>query len=445
MRLGLIGSTGHWHTYAPALEQVAGLTLAAVAPAGPEETVGAVRPRPRPDGRYASPRRRPEDAGDRAAGRGAGLRPQRPDPGSGHASPWSDGLPVMTEKPMAMDLPTLEGLFRTAQKTGAALVPMHTMRGVAELAAVRQAVRAGEIGDPVLSFSQKTYKWGKTRPDFYRSRKTFPGLAPWVGIHAFDWLHWILGDVFTEVMGREGTTAQAGFPGLRQSGRFRADDAQRRRGLGHARLPAPGGRAHARGRTPADRRCSRGHRDRADRTQGHAGDRRQTAPHAPHRNGRSTSSRSSRARCAANRRPRSRCTKPAASRRSPSRRSRPPIPGRLSHSAILPMAADERRDDDDPGGPSRPRRVRVGGIQDVAYGLTSMVGCRRWNRDESFHVDGVELSIMGHDRPGWRFRISALMLLVIIVALALTPVNDHDDHDRRSPRPRERIGPMPGG
>ncbi|MGN0138842.1 MAG: hypothetical protein ACI381_09580, partial [Candidatus Methanomethylophilaceae archaeon] len=46
------------------------------------------------------------------------------------------GLPVMTEKPMAMDLPTLEGLFQAARKTGAALVPMHTMRGVAELAAV---------------------------------------------------------------------------------------------------------------------------------------------------------------------------------------------------------------------------------------------------------------------------------------------------------------------
>jgi predicted dehydrogenase len=80
------------------------------------------------------------------------------------------------------------------------------------LAAVRQAVRAHEIGDPLLSFSQKTYKWGQDRPDFYRSRRTFPGLAPWVGIHAFDWLHWILGDVFTEVLGREGTTARPDYP-----------------------------------------------------------------------------------------------------------------------------------------------------------------------------------------------------------------------------------------
>jgi hypothetical protein len=88
---------------------------------------------------------------------------------------------------------------------------------------------------------------------------------------------------------------------------------------------------------------------------------------------------------------------------------------------------------------------RVGGIQDVAYGSTSVVRCQRWNRDESFHGNGVELAIMGHDRPCWRFRISVLMLLVVIVALAPTLVTDHDDRDRRSPRPRGRIGPMPGG
>jgi predicted dehydrogenase len=211
MRLGLIGSTGHWHTYAPALEHVAGLTLVAVAPAGPEETTGAFDHAP---GLTAGTRRY-EDARKM-------LDTERLDVvqvcGRNDRIPsWARialgrGLPVMAEKPMAMDLSTLEELFRTARKTKAALVPMHTMRGVAELAAVRQAVGAGEVGDPVLSFSQKTYKWGKSRPDFYRSRKTFPGLAPWVGIHVFDWLHWILGDEFTEVMGREGTTARPDFP-----------------------------------------------------------------------------------------------------------------------------------------------------------------------------------------------------------------------------------------
>jgi predicted dehydrogenase len=211
MRLGLIGSTGHWHTYAPALEHVDGLTLVAVAPAGPEETNGAFDHAPG----LTAETKRYDDARKL-------LDTERLDVvqicGRNDRIPvWARlalerGLPVMAEKPIAMDLPTLEGLFRAAVKTKAALVPMHTMRGVAELAAVRQAVRAGEIGDPVLSFSQKTYKWGKSRPDFYRDRKTFPGLAPWVGIHAFDWLHWILGDVFTEVIGREGTTARPDYP-----------------------------------------------------------------------------------------------------------------------------------------------------------------------------------------------------------------------------------------
>ena len=55
MRLGLIGSTGHWHTYAPALEQVAGLTLAGGRPRRPGGDGRRIRPRPRPDRRYAPP------------------------------------------------------------------------------------------------------------------------------------------------------------------------------------------------------------------------------------------------------------------------------------------------------------------------------------------------------------------------------------------------------
>ncbi len=210
MRLGLIGSTGHWQTYAPAVERVRDLTLVAVAAAGPEETTGAFDHAPG----LTVDTHRYDDAQKM-------LDRERLDVvqvccRNDRIPVWTRiclerGLPVMAEKPMAMDLPTLEGLFRAAQKSKAALVPMHTMRIVPALAAVRQSVRAGQIGDPLMSFSQKTYKWGKTRPNHYRSRETFPGLAPWVGIHAFDWLHWILGDVFTEVQGREGTIAHPDY------------------------------------------------------------------------------------------------------------------------------------------------------------------------------------------------------------------------------------------
>jgi predicted dehydrogenase len=211
MRLGLIGSTGHWKTYAPALKNVPGLTLAAVAPAGPEETTGAFDHAPglSLDTRRYDDARKLLDAERLDVVQVCGRNDRIP---AWARACLERGLPVMAEKPLAMDLPTLEGLFRAAQENMAALVPMHTMRGVAELAAIRQAVRDGAIGDPLLGFSQKTYKWGKARPDFYRSRATFPGLAPWVGIHAFDWLHWILGDVFTEVRGREGTSAHPDYP-----------------------------------------------------------------------------------------------------------------------------------------------------------------------------------------------------------------------------------------
>ncbi len=211
MRLGLIGSTGHWQTYAPALKRVPDLSLVAVAAAGPEETTGAFDHAPG----LTVDTRRYDDA--RKMLDEEHLDVVQVSCRSDRIPAWvrpclERGLPVMAEKPLAMDLPTLEGLFQAAKKTGAALVPMHTMRGVPELAAIQMAVHAGDIGDPMMSFSQKSYKWGKARPNSFRSRETFPGVAPYIGIHAFDWLHWILGDVFAEVQGREGSTARPDFP-----------------------------------------------------------------------------------------------------------------------------------------------------------------------------------------------------------------------------------------
>jgi predicted dehydrogenase len=219
MRLGLIGSTGHWQTYASALKHVPELTLAAVATAGPEEAIGSFDHAPG----LTMHTKRFDDARKM-------LATERLDVvqvcGRADRIPqWSRiclerGLPVMAEKPLAMDLPTLDGLFELARKSKLALVPMHTMRGDPALAAIRRAVRGGEIGEPLLSFSQKSYKWGKDRSDAYRDRKTFAGIAPWVGIHAFDWLHAILGDVFISVQGCEGATARPDYPACASQAAF---------------------------------------------------------------------------------------------------------------------------------------------------------------------------------------------------------------------------------
>jgi hypothetical protein len=45
-----------------------------------------------------------------------------------------------------------------------------------------------------------------------------------------------------------------------------------------------------------------------------------------------------------------------------------------------------------------------------------MVGCPRWNRDESIHGNGVEVSSTGHDRPRRRTGIRTLRLVDFILA-----------------------------
>src|SRR5271166_5376321 len=127
LRLGMIGSTGHWHTYAAALANVPGLTLVAVAASGPEETTGAFDHAPglTVDTRRYDDARKMLDIEHLDVVQVACRNDRIPT--------WTHdclerGLPVMAEKPLAMDLAGLERLFRTAQKTKAAVVPMHTMR-----------------------------------------------------------------------------------------------------------------------------------------------------------------------------------------------------------------------------------------------------------------------------------------------------------------------------
>ena len=94
----------------------------------------------------------------------------------------------------------------------------------------------------------------------------------------------------------------------------------------------------------------------------------------------------------------------------------------LIHAAVAPDSVPARLDccalrSDDTDARREPRRCfgrshrSVRGIQGVAYGLTTMVRWQRWNSDESIHVSGVEVSIMGHDRPRWRSRFSTPMSL----------------------------------
>ncbi len=123
------------------------------------------------------------------------------------------GIAVMTEKPLAMDLATLSHLYAVAREAKVPLAALHGYRRMKWFEAVRDAVHAGLIGEPLGSFSQISYRWGARRADHFRQRETFPGIVPFVGVHVIDWLVWSLGDVFTEVTGWETAAAHPDYPG----------------------------------------------------------------------------------------------------------------------------------------------------------------------------------------------------------------------------------------
>jgi predicted dehydrogenase len=209
MRFALIGYTGHWTTYRPVLAAFPEAVLAAVAPATAEETVGGFDHAPGFGGetrRYETPEQLLDS--ERLDFVQVCCRPDRTAPLA--LACLRRGLPVVAEKPLAMDPETLAALWAAAEKVP--IVPMHTQRSEPWLAAAKQAVASGAVGRPLASYHQKSYKWGRTRPDWYRSRRTFPGLAPYAGIHAFDWLVWLLGGEWEEVSGWESAAARPDFP-----------------------------------------------------------------------------------------------------------------------------------------------------------------------------------------------------------------------------------------
>ena len=143
------------------------------------------------------------------------------------------GIPFATEKPMAFNLDELAELWEACGGRGSReapspltplppgergtgdsvllVYPIQGMLGEPAFTPAHDAVKAGRIGTPLASYHQKSYRWG-SRPESYKDRGSFPGLTPWVGIHALAWMHWILGDSFTEVTGWEGMQARPAYP-----------------------------------------------------------------------------------------------------------------------------------------------------------------------------------------------------------------------------------------
>jgi len=64
---------------------------------------------------------------------------------------------------------------------------------------MREAVKQGLIGEVTQGGGQKSYRLGE-RPAWQKTRETFSGIIPFIGIHIMDLCRWATGREFAEVM-----------------------------------------------------------------------------------------------------------------------------------------------------------------------------------------------------------------------------------------------------
>lgn len=105
------------------------------------------------------------------------------------------GIHVLAEKPLAMTLDELAQVRQAVADTGIHLSMLLTMRFEPAYLTMRRMIREGAIGEVCLATMQKSYRLGD-RPQWQRSRKTFSGIIPFIGIHALDLIRWTTGREF---------------------------------------------------------------------------------------------------------------------------------------------------------------------------------------------------------------------------------------------------------
>lgn len=102
------------------------------------------------------------------------------------------GLPVLCEKPCGLDTAQAQACAAAADRAGVLLQVAYWRRFVPELAALRQRIRAGELGR-ILAVN--CYQWDETPPGA-GFRGASGGIFADMGVHEFDQVRWLTGQEF---------------------------------------------------------------------------------------------------------------------------------------------------------------------------------------------------------------------------------------------------------
>lgn len=123
------------------------------------------------------------------------------------------GAHVITEKPLATTIDNLKKLKQAVLENRVRLTALFSMRTEPRFRTMRAAIEGGAIGEPILVTAQKSYKFGASRPEFYKDNATYGGTIPWVGIHAIDFAHFTTKLDFTRAAAIQGNKDHPDYPG----------------------------------------------------------------------------------------------------------------------------------------------------------------------------------------------------------------------------------------
>ena len=135
--------------------------------------------------------------------------------GSLAVAAMEQGLPVVSEKPIAADRPTLNRLRELSSTTNLGVIAEFAMRWCAPLVKARELVASNAIGEITLISASKAYKFGKERPSFYGARATFGGIIPWIAGHSIDYAAWTTGLTFRSVTAQHGNRCFPEYPEMK--------------------------------------------------------------------------------------------------------------------------------------------------------------------------------------------------------------------------------------
>jgi predicted dehydrogenase len=118
------------------------------------------------------------------------------------------GCHIIAEKPLCRTLEELDRVRRAIESRRLRMTMLLTMRCEPLYMAAKQVVDEGHIGAVAQMTAQKSYKLGN-RPEWCKSRASFSGAIPYVGIHMVDLMRWIGGADLIEAMAFGGNVTRA--------------------------------------------------------------------------------------------------------------------------------------------------------------------------------------------------------------------------------------------